>query len=84
MGRFRPFLHQADLEVTLTTNHQPHHTMTITEQLKKEREATAELTSELREISLWLTINGASTGDWLLDLATRTTAALDKHKKRIG
>ena len=58
--------------------------MTITEQLKKEREATAELTSELREISLWLTINGASTGDWLLDLATRTTAALDKHKKRIG
>ena len=58
--------------------------MTITEELKREREATAELVSEIRQVSIWLTINGASTGQWASDLATRATAALDKHQKQLG
>ena len=62
----------------------------LREELCREREATAELLGEIKDISTSLTINagflsyGKSTGPWLADLAARMEAALTKYKEQTN
>jgi hypothetical protein len=52
--------------------------------LCREREATAELLDEIKDISTSLTINAVFTGPWLADLAARMEAALTKYKEQTN
>ena len=52
--------------------------------LCREREATAELLDEIKDISTSLTINAVSTGPWLADLAARMEEALTKYKEQTN
>ena len=52
--------------------------------LCREREATAELLGEIKDISTSLTINAVSTGPWLADLAARMEEALTKYKEQTN
>lgn len=56
----------------------------LREELRKEREATADLLDEIKDISTSLTINAVSTGPWLTDLAARMERALTKYKEQTN
>ena len=56
----------------------------LQEELCREREATAKLLGEIKDISTSLTINAVSTGPWLADLAARMEAALTKYKEQTN
>lgn len=56
----------------------------LREELHREREATADLLHEIRDISTSLTINAVSTGSWLTDLAARMERALTKYKEQTN